>query len=362
MCRRWPRSAPDRPLRRSRPPTRWPCRPGSAATDPTWLPDGPSGTTGVSSSTSRASLRVGSSEGTSSASGDSSRYERTPSSLRATTMTQSAVWPSSTTGFSPLTTHCAALRRARVRTVWSGSPCPCSPSATVPRRVAGGQVGQQLCRLRVHARPAWPPPTTRRTARAAECGPSARGRRTFRAGPLPLPPYASGTSRPVHPSSTSVDHSAGVTPVRFVGQPAHDGGRALALERTAGHVLQCELLVVVREVHGLPYVSLSAAPFPDTGVRVHGGPLPFPSWISPLHPRMRSSATSCGPGSTRTCPRSWRPKRSATTPASRARRASSVARSGSASSTRAGGPPSTGAPTTRRAAPSTPCSASSTRR
>ena len=86
-------------------------------------------------------MRVGSSEGTSSTvapaavDGDSSRYERTPSSLRATTMTQSAVWPSMTKGFSPVSTHCAALRRARVRTVASGSPWPCSPRAMVPRRV-----------------------------------------------------------------------------------------------------------------------------------------------------------------------------------------------------------------------------------
>ena len=41
--------------------------------------------------------------------------------------------------------------------------------------------------------------------------------------PTPLPPYSSGTRRPVHPSSTSVDHSAGVMPVGLVGQLAHHG-------------------------------------------------------------------------------------------------------------------------------------------
>ena len=30
----------------------------------------------------------------------------------------------------------------------------------------------------------------------------------------------------------------------------------------ARHLLQCELLVVVREVHGLPYVSLTARAIP----------------------------------------------------------------------------------------------------
>ena len=119
---------------------------------PAWFPGGPSGTTGASSSTRRASLRVGSSEGTGSArapaarpgDSNSSRYERTPSSLRATTMAQSAVCPSTTAGFSPRSTHWAPLRRARVRTVPRGSPCPCSPRATVARRGPGGEVAEEL--------------------------------------------------------------------------------------------------------------------------------------------------------------------------------------------------------------------------
>ena len=36
-----------------------------------------------------------------------------------------------------------------------------------------------------------------------------------------MPPWSSGTSSPVHPRSTSVDHSAGVMPVGVVGQLAH---------------------------------------------------------------------------------------------------------------------------------------------
>ena len=39
---------------------------------------------------------------------------------------------------------------------------------------------------------------------------------------------------------------------RVLGQLAQQVGPALTLERAARHLLQCELLVVVREVHGLP--------------------------------------------------------------------------------------------------------------
>ena len=99
--------------------------------------------------------------------------------------------------------------------------------------------------------------------------------------PAPLPPYSSGTSRPVHPRSASVDHSDGSDAIGLVGQLAHHVRPALALQGAACHLLQCELLVVVREVHGLPYVSLTDAPFPDTGVRVHGGRVPFPRGFCP---------------------------------------------------------------------------------
>ena len=70
-------------------------------------------------------------------------------------------------------------------------------------------------------------------------------------------------------------------PRGVVGQLAHHVRPALALEGAARHLLQRELLVVVREVHGLPYVSLTDAPFPDTGVRVHGGRVPFPRGFCP---------------------------------------------------------------------------------
>ena len=73
---------------------------------------GPSGVAEVSSSTSLAALRVGSIVGTYNPSGDSMRKDPIPSCVRAATITQSAVWPSSTSGFSPLSTQSAPLRRA----------------------------------------------------------------------------------------------------------------------------------------------------------------------------------------------------------------------------------------------------------
>src|SRR3984957_2001077 len=126
-------------------------------------------------------------------------------------MTQSAVFPSTTMGFSPLTTHWAALRRARVRTVERGSPCPCSPSATVPRRVPAARSVSRSVAPRARA--------ARVAATAEEKKGPGKGRRPISSRtthisrrPTPLPPYSSGTSSPVHPSSTSVFHSAGVIP------------------------------------------------------------------------------------------------------------------------------------------------------
>src|SRR5580698_7682276 len=126
-------------------------------------------------------------------------------------MTQSAVFPSTTMGFSPLTTHWAALRRARVRTVERGSPFPCSPSATVPRRVPAARSVSNSVAPRARA--------ARVAATPDEKNGPGSGRRPISSStthissrPTPLPPYSSGTRRPVQPSSTSVFHSAGVIP------------------------------------------------------------------------------------------------------------------------------------------------------
>ena len=116
-----------------------------------WSPAGPSGSAGSSSRTRRASLRVGSRLGTSLGPGRGSRKERTPSSARATTMAQSAVCPSTTTGLVPGTTQPAPLRRARARTVPSGWPWPCSWRATVPRRSPGARSASRSSAPRARA-------------------------------------------------------------------------------------------------------------------------------------------------------------------------------------------------------------------
>ena len=122
---------------------------------------------------------------------NSSRYERTPSSLRATTMTQSAVCPSITKGFSPVSTHCAALRRARVRTVASGSPWPCSPRAMVPRRVPAARSARSSVAPRARAASV--------AATAEEKNGPGNGRRPICSStmhvssrPAPVPPCSAG--------------------------------------------------------------------------------------------------------------------------------------------------------------------------
>ncbi len=143
-----------------------------------------------------------------------------------------------------------------------------------------------------------------------------------RPAPSPAPPSSSGTSKPVHPSSTRVDHSSGVNPRSSSARLRSKSRVAYPLERGARHVLECQLPLVVREVHGLrplPYPFIDVAPargtapahpavpgqprrriaptvpvgralrravvrgplIPDTGVRVHGGRVPFPRWTSP---------------------------------------------------------------------------------
>ena len=105
--------------------------------------------------------------------------------------------------------------------------------------------------------------------------------------PAPVPPCSSGTRSPVHPRSTSVDHSAGVMPAGSSASWRSSSGPHSRSSARARHLLQCELLVVVREVHGLPYVpTASPAPyaFPDTGVTVHGRSATLPPWILPCAP------------------------------------------------------------------------------
>src|SRR3984885_3332777 len=127
-------------------------------------------------------------------------------------MTQSALWPSTTKDLIPLTTQSALLRRARVRTVPSGSPCPCSCRAIVPRRVPAARSPKRSLAPRVLAASV--------AAMADEKKGPGNGRRpicsatmVISKSPVPAPPNSVGTSRPVQPSSTRVDHSAGVMAV-----------------------------------------------------------------------------------------------------------------------------------------------------
>src|SRR6478736_9403334 len=108
-----------------------------------WSPGGPTGTAAVPSSTRRPTRRVASIVGTGSMSGASMRNVASPSAVLATTRTHGAPGPSRTTGFSPVSVQRAPARRARVRTLATGSPPPLSSSATVPAgRVGGAQRGE----------------------------------------------------------------------------------------------------------------------------------------------------------------------------------------------------------------------------
>jgi len=77
---------------------------------------------------------------------------------------------------------------------------------------------------------------------------------------------------------------------RVVGEVAHDCGRDLTLERVTRDVLERQLFVVVREVHGLPYRPRVGASNPDTGVTVHaalGYPSPVDFALAPEDEKFR---------------------------------------------------------------------------
>ena len=165
-------------------------------------------------------------------------------------MTQSAVCPSTTIGFSPLRTQRAPLRRARARTVASGAPWPCSPRAMVPRRVPAPRSASSSVAPRARAAS---------VAAAAEekKGPGTGTRPICSATmqvsskPLPLPPCSLGNQEPGPAQVDQGRPQFGCDAGCVVGQLAHEVGPALALERAACHLLEGHLFVVVREVHGL---------------------------------------------------------------------------------------------------------------
>ncbi len=133
-----------------------------------------------------------------------------------------------------------------------------------------------------------------------------------------MPPSSAGTSSPVQPRSTRVLHNAGVMPV---------GSSANWRSRSGPHSRSSALRATSwRASCSSSYVKSTAspdvAPFPDTRRQSTRWSATLRRWTSPWRPRTRSSATSCGPGWTRTCRRSSKPSRSGTMQASPARRAS----------------------------------------
>ena len=152
-------------------------------------------------------MRVGSRDGTSSASGSRTRNDRTPSSPSAATITQSAVCPSTTAGLIPCRTQPAPLRVARARTVSNGSPWPCSSTATVPRVAPAASSS---------TRPCSPSARAARVAVTADekNGPGSGTRpicsRTMHISSSPAP--SPGISIDVHPRDTSRSHSSVVYP------------------------------------------------------------------------------------------------------------------------------------------------------
>ena len=166
-------------------------------------------------------------------------------------MAQSAVCPSTTKGLSPVSTHWAPLRRARVRTVPQRLAVPLLAEGDGAPAGAGGQVGQQLG-----------------GAEGAGGQRGGHGRGEERAGQRDaahlleddahLEQAGAGAAvvlghQQAGPAELDQRRpQRGRDAVGVVGQLAQHVRAALALERGARHVLQRQLLVVVREVHGLP--------------------------------------------------------------------------------------------------------------
>ncbi len=157
-----------------------------------------------SSSTRRPTLRVGSIVGDRRrCRAPRCRNEPMPSCVRATTRTQSAVWPSSTIGFSaaehPRRRPCAA---ARVRTRSTGSPWPDSSSATVPRVAPSASRASRSVAPSRRGRERRRAPTTRRTGPGTGPGPSPRARRPCRRGRGRGRRAPRARAAPVQPRST----------------------------------------------------------------------------------------------------------------------------------------------------------------
>ena len=193
-----------------------------------------------------------------------------PSPSRATTIAQSAVWPSSTSGLCPSSTHASpAAPGAWPRSPSSGSPCPPSSSATVARTAPVGQVGEHVGVAEASRRRASPPPPTTATGREAAARPSPRhdarrraARDRRRRAPRGRAARPAEVDDPAQSSSVK-PRSSSIIARTYVG-PTSRG------EEGAGRGAQGLLLRAEREVHGREPSVTSTVSFARRGLRLHG--------------------------------------------------------------------------------------------
>ena len=172
----------------------------------------------------------------------------------------------------PACAPCPAARRAPAR---RGRWCPGGC-----RRP--GRPGARWRRGR--GRPGWRRRPTRRRARATGCGPSAPGTMHISSSPAPAPPYLGrapgGRSSPARPASTTVRASCRSAHRPAVRTISGSHSRSSAPRATSWSA-SCSSSYVKSTASPTPRGRTAPAPFPDTSVRVHGGRLPFPRGFCP---------------------------------------------------------------------------------
>jgi hypothetical protein len=180
----------------------------------------------------------------------------------------------------------APLRRARVRTRSTGSPCPCSSSATVPRNVPAASGANSSCS------------SSRSAASVASTadeknGPGNGSRpissitTTMSTSPRPSPPWSSGTSMPVQPISAMRCQSSSVKPrsssaiARMYAPDASLVRKARTASRNASWSAE--------NVKSIECSGQPAKTDTDVSLRALGAGNVCDSW-SPLRPRSRRVA------------------------------------------------------------------------
>ena len=248
---------------------------------------------------------VGSSVGTASPAGASTQERRRCRRRCApTTSTQSAVWPSSTSGFSPVTSHCAALRWARRATRARGRlirPPRARPCRGPRRRRACEQVvepeaarGERCEHRRGEERPGQRQPAHLLLHDDQVDQAGARDRRAPRAR----------AGRPSRPMPTVVGEAALVVDHR-----ADVGRRRLLGQEAPGALPQRVLLGAEREIHGGGRYALTVRLRGRDGLRLHTGGRGVPrraaGWLDENLPKFFAeygedgevAATPAAPGS-----------------------------------------------------------------